>query len=111
MFLDDIVRGTRRYATAPLLDLSLFHRDWGFSLRDVVPPIRLWHGDADNIVPLAHAEHLASLIPDVELRIRPGESHLAAMAAAEEIFEALLQLWHHPSGTRSEVGPTRTARP
>jgi pimeloyl-ACP methyl ester carboxylesterase len=93
MFLDDIVRGTRRYAAAPLLDLILFHRDWGFSLRDIAVPIRLWHGDADHIVPLAHAEHLASLIPDVELRVRPGESHLGGLAATEQVFDTILRLW------------------
>ena len=105
MFLDDIVRGTRRYAAAPLLDLVLFHRDWGFLVSEVTVPIRLWHGDADNIVPLAHAEHLASLLPHVELRIRPGESHLAGMAAADEIFDALLQLW---DDSVSRDAPTRT---
>jgi pimeloyl-ACP methyl ester carboxylesterase len=99
MFLDDFVRGTRRFAAGPLLDLVLFHRDWGFSVRDIAVPIRLWHGDADHIVPLAHAKHLASLIPDVALRIRPGDSHLGGMAAAEEVFDALLRMW--PS--RSDV--------
>jgi pimeloyl-ACP methyl ester carboxylesterase len=96
MFLDDIVHGTRRWAHAPLLDLVLFNRDWGFSLGDVRVPIRLWQGDADNIVPLAHAQHLASLLPDVELRTRPNESHLGSLAAAEEIFDTVLQLWPGP---------------
>jgi pimeloyl-ACP methyl ester carboxylesterase len=111
MFLDDIVVATRQSVAAPLLDLVLFYRDWGFSLRDLVVPIRLWHGDADNIVPLAHAEHLASLLPDVELRIRPGEGHLGGMDAAEEIFEVLLGLWGQPARTattrarRGEIEP------
>jgi pimeloyl-ACP methyl ester carboxylesterase len=93
MFIDDIVRGTRRQVHAPVLDLVLFTRDWGFAVSDITVPIRLWQGDADNIVPIAHAEHLASLIPDAELRIRPGESHLGALAAADEIFGKLLEVW------------------
>jgi hypothetical protein len=36
---------------------------------------------------------MASLIPDAQLRIRPGESHLGALAAADEIFHAILDLW------------------
>jgi pimeloyl-ACP methyl ester carboxylesterase len=96
MFLDDIERGTRRWVAAPLLDLMLFHRDWGFSIRDIAVPIRLWHGDADNIVPLAHGEHLESLLADAELRVRPGESHLGGLGAAEEIFDVLLGLWGEP---------------
>lgn len=63
MFIDDIVRGSRRQAHAPLLDLVLFTRPWGFSVRDLKVPIRFWHGDADNIVPLAHAQHMAALPP------------------------------------------------
>jgi pimeloyl-ACP methyl ester carboxylesterase len=101
MFIDDIVRATRRQAHAPLLDLVLFTRDWGFAVRDITVPIRLWQGDADNIVPIAHAEHLASLIPDAELKIRPDESHLGALAAADEIFGTLLDLW--PSERTAEV--------
>jgi pimeloyl-ACP methyl ester carboxylesterase len=93
MFIDDIVRGTRRQAHAPVLDLVLFTRDWGFAVCDIIVPIRLWQGDADHIVPMAHAEHLASLIPNVELKIRRGESHLGALDAAEEIFGKLLELW------------------
>jgi pimeloyl-ACP methyl ester carboxylesterase len=93
MFLDDIVRGTRRQVHAPVLDLVLFTRDWGFAMRDITVPIRLWQGDADNIVPVAHAHHMASLIPDAQLRIRPGESHLGALAAADEVFRSVLDLW------------------
>jgi pimeloyl-ACP methyl ester carboxylesterase len=93
MFLDDIVRGTRCQTHAPVLDLVLFTRDWGFSLRDITVPIRFWQGDADNIVPTALAEHMVSLIRDAQLRIRPGESHLGALAAADEIFAAILDIW------------------
>jgi pimeloyl-ACP methyl ester carboxylesterase len=101
MFLDDIVRATRRRIEAPLTDLALFARDWGFALGEVRVPIRLWHGDADNIVPLAHGEHLAARLPDSELRIRPGESHLGGLDAAEEVLGTLLDLWPGPATGRS----------
>lgn len=93
MFLDDLVRAVRRGVGAPLADLVLFARDWGFSPSGVRVPIRLWHGDADPIVPLGHGEHLAALIPDAQLRIRPGESHLGGLDAAEEVFAEVLALW------------------
>lgn len=98
MFLEDIVRGTRRQAHAPVLDLLLFTRHWGFALRDITVPIRFWQGSADNIVPIAHAEHMVSLIRDAQLRIRPGESHLGALGAADEIFDTVLGLWPTNSG-------------
>ncbi len=37
-------------------DARLFGRDWGFRLADVKAPVRWWHGDADNIVPLRDAQ-------------------------------------------------------
>lgn len=93
MFLDDLLRGSRKGLAAPLLDFVLFCRPWGFSVRDVAVPIRWWHGDADHIVPLSHGEHVVSLLPDAELFVRPGESHLGGLGAAEEILAALLTVW------------------
>lgn len=93
MFLDDLIEACRRQGHAPVHDLVLFTRDWGFRLGDLRVPIRFWHGDADNIVPLAHAEHMATLVPDSELRIRPGESHLGSLDAVAEILDAIGDLW------------------
>lgn len=93
MFIEDIVVGARQYAAAPILDLIQFSRDWGFRLADINVPVRIWQGDADRIVPAEHAEHLAARLPDTQLRICPDESHLGVMAAAEEIFAVLLDLW------------------
>jgi pimeloyl-ACP methyl ester carboxylesterase len=93
MFIDDIVRSFRKQAHAPVLDLVLFTRDWGFSLRDIRVPIVFWQGDADNIVPSEHARHMVRLVPNAELRVRHEESHLGALDASEEIFKALLEFW------------------
>lgn len=107
MFVDDLVRAARRRIEAPLTDLTLFAREWGFSLRELRVPIRLWHGDADNIVPLQHGEHLAALIPGAELRVRPGESHLGGFDAAEEVLGEILGLW--PEDYPAESIPTNAA--
>jgi pimeloyl-ACP methyl ester carboxylesterase len=93
MFIDDILTGSRTGIRAPILDFVLFTRDWGFSVRDVVQPIRWYHGDADHIVPLAHGQHVVDLLPNAELFIRPGESHLGGLGAAEEVLTALLSAW------------------
>ena len=93
MLLDDLVRGGRNGLAAPLFDLILFCRPWGFSVRDLTVPIRWWHGDADHIVPLAQGEHLVARIPDAKMFIRPGESHLGGLGAAEEVLGNLLAVW------------------
>ena len=91
MFLDDLLNGSRKQVTAPLLDLLLFTRDWGFSLRDVHAPVRWWHGDGDHIVPLAHGRHCVELLPNAELFTMEGESHLGGLGLAEEILGGLLR--------------------
>lgn len=54
--------------------------------------MRWWHGDADPIVPLEAARCAASHLPDVELVLRPEESHLGGFAAADEVLGYLRQL-------------------
>jgi pimeloyl-ACP methyl ester carboxylesterase len=76
----------------PVFDLILFWRPWGFSLRDLRVPVHFWHGDTDNIVPLAHGEHMASLVRDASLTVRPGQSHLGGFGAADEVLDVLFQM-------------------
>lgn len=94
MFQDDLITGSRRFMHAVLLDVVHFGRPWGFSLGDIRIPVHLWYGDADNIVPLAHGEHLAKRIPHAVLRIRPGEGHLGGLGATSEILDAVLGHWN-----------------
>jgi len=93
MFQEDLLLGSRRYMQALLLDAALFGRPWGFALKDIRVPIHMWYGDADNIVPMAHGEHMAERIPDAVLRIRPEEGHLGGLGASREIFDAILGHW------------------
>jgi pimeloyl-ACP methyl ester carboxylesterase len=103
MFLDDLSDGARRLR-APVDDVILFLREWGFSLRDVRVPVKWWHGDADNIVPLAHGRHCVERLPDAELFVRPRESHLGGFGAAEEVLETLLATWNRaPSAVSSSA--------
>ena len=105
MFLQDLLSGSRRGLAAPILDFLLFCRPWGFSVRDITVPVRWWHGDADNFVPLAHGQHMVSLIPGAELYVRPGESHLGAFGTVEEILTTLLAVWDaRDSVTRAHGG-------
>jgi pimeloyl-ACP methyl ester carboxylesterase len=98
IFVADAVRASRRWFGGPLYDATLFTRPWGFSLADVRVPVRLWQGDADRIVPLAHAVHQARLLPDAVLSVRPGDGHIGSLAAADEILESLLALWPDRAG-------------
>ena len=101
MFLDDLLNGSRFQTSAPLTDLVLFTRDWGFTAAEVAVPVRWWHGDDDHIVPLAHGQHLVERLPDATLKVIAGESHLGGLGIAQDVLGALM-----------ELGPRRaTARP
>lgn len=99
MFLDDLLNGSRFQTSAPISDLVLFTRDWGFRLADVTVPVRWWHGDADHIVPFAHGRHVVDRLPDATLSAIDGESHLGGLGIAQDVISTLM-----------ELGPRRTTR-
>ncbi|WP_018180120.1 alpha/beta fold hydrolase [Jongsikchunia kroppenstedtii] len=93
MFLDDLLHGGSRRMEAPFADAIVFARDWGFKVSDVTVPVRWWHGDKDHIVPFAHGEHMVNLLPDAELHVMPGESHLGGLGMATDILTHLMDVW------------------
>lgn len=107
MFHDDLLLGGRRQMSAMFGDAVLFGRHWGFSLREIRVPVHFWFGDADNIIPLQHGEHMAGLIPDSDFRVRPGEGHLGGLGATDEILDAILGRWPQDG---SGGGFSRSAR-
>lgn len=92
MFIDDLLNGSRFQTSAPLADLILFTRPWGFEAADVRVPVRWWHGDADHIVPFRHGQHMVDRLPDATMTVVHGESHLGGLGIAEDVIDTLLDL-------------------
>ncbi len=90
MFLDDLLNGSRTQMSAPLADLILFTREWGFALADVRVPVRWWHGDADHIVPFAHGQHCVGRLPDATMTVIDGESHLGGLGITRDVITSIL---------------------
>jgi pimeloyl-ACP methyl ester carboxylesterase len=90
MFLDDLINSGRHSMRAAAYDAILFTRHWGFSVQEVTTPVTWWAGDEDNIVPLAHAQHIAPLLPNCDLRVRPGDGHLGGLGIAAEVLDTIL---------------------
>ena len=97
MFVDDLSNSSKRQFQAFVNDFILLGQPWGFRLADVNVPVRWWHGDSDPFVPLDQARRAAALLPDVELTVRPGESHLGDFAAADEVLATLAHVWRDES--------------
>jgi len=58
-------------------DIWVQGRPWSFDPSTITCPVIVVHGDDDQLVPIAHSRHTASLIPGAELRILPGVGHLS----------------------------------
>lgn len=105
MFLDDILNGSRKQFSAPLADVLLFCRHWGFDAADVSVPVRWWHGDDDNIIPYGHGVHMVDRLPDAQLFTLAGESHLGGMGAANTLLDTIVAEWDNgTTGARRPGG-------
>lgn len=93
MFLYDLITAAEGGLRAPMSDLVVFGRDWGFSLADITTPVRFWHGDADGIVPLSHGESQAKLVPGADLVLCPGGGHFAGFILAPDVLDWIDEVW------------------
>ncbi|NUR50609.1 MAG: alpha/beta hydrolase [Hamadaea sp.] len=64
--------------------LALYGLPWGFAPRTVRVPTLLWHGELDELVPVAHSRWLADRIPDATLVTHPDSSHAGHFDATRE---------------------------
>ena len=55
-------------------------------------PVQWWHGDADHIIPFEHGIHVVDRLPDAELHVMHGESHLGGLGLAKEILGTLVEV-------------------
>ena len=68
-----------------------FARPWGFEPEAVSRPVRIWQGELDRLVPVAHGRWLADRIPNATFSMAPGHGHLSLpIAYRDEILDDLL---------------------
>jgi pimeloyl-ACP methyl ester carboxylesterase len=79
------IESGRQSAKGPVYDYRAL-ADWGFELSTVRTPVSVWQGDADQLVPIAHAEDLVARARGATLHPCPGEGHLAMVTHAAEIL-------------------------
>lgn len=64
--------------------------DWGFRLQEIQIPVQLWHGEADQNIPVEMARFAAKAIPNCAAQIFSDEGHLSLFKKnAEEIILTL----------------------
>lgn len=86
MLREALRSGTRGAFHESLLSVT----DYGFRLQEIQTPIQLWHGEADQNVPVAMARFAASALPKCEAGFYPNKGHLSLFKShAAEIVRAL----------------------
>ena len=64
---------------------------WGFDIRDIRVPVKIWHGRQDRMVPVQHGQWLAANVPGAEADISDRDGHLTMIGRIGEIHDWLLQ--------------------
>jgi pimeloyl-ACP methyl ester carboxylesterase len=67
----------RQGADGLLQEMKLYTLPWGFDLAEITQPVQLWHGTADDTVPILHGRTLAERLPDCETHFVEGEGHFS----------------------------------
>jgi pimeloyl-ACP methyl ester carboxylesterase len=72
-------------------ELLLLTRPWTFRLEEIRVPVRLWHGEADGVVPVAMGRHLANVIPDCRAEFIPGGGHYLVFDRIGPLLDAMVE--------------------
>jgi pimeloyl-ACP methyl ester carboxylesterase len=70
------VESTKSGPRGVVEDYRVWSKPSGLDYASVSVPVLIWHGDADAVVPMHHAEYVAESIPTAELTVLSGVGHL-----------------------------------
>jgi pimeloyl-ACP methyl ester carboxylesterase len=71
-------------------DLLLVARPWTFRVEEIRVPVRLWHGEADPVVPVAMGRHVARAIPRCRAEFIPGGGHFLVFDRIGACLDAMI---------------------
>jgi pimeloyl-ACP methyl ester carboxylesterase len=81
----------RQGANGVLQEMRLYTEPWGFSLSEIDTPIELWHGKADETVPILHGETLAGRLPNCNSHYVENHGHFSLpINLADQILKELI---------------------
>lgn len=69
-----------------------FTRPWGLDVTAITRPVRIWQGELDQLVTVAHGQWLADRIPGATFHLAKGHGHLSlALEHRDAILDDLLE--------------------
>jgi len=93
LFVKETAEAFRQGSKGAYYDGKIYVRSWGFNLEDISPKLKvyIWHGEADEIVPVAMGRGMCKLIPNCEGKFYPDEGHYSTIFKYyEDIIDALI---------------------
>lgn len=80
----------RDHGRGALQDLALYVQPWGFQCGSIQVPTTIWHGEADAMVPIAHARWYAHTLPRTQARFLADAGHYSLpLFHTQEILHSL----------------------
>jgi pimeloyl-ACP methyl ester carboxylesterase len=77
LLTDSSREGLRNGVEGAAWEGFLYSRPWDFQLDKIQVPVRLWHGEQDNIVPASMGHYLAARIPGCQAAFSPEDGHFS----------------------------------
>ena len=80
----------RQGANGILQEMRLYTEPWGFPVEEVHTPVELWHGKADETVPILHGKTLGARLPNCQTHYMENQGHFSLpIIHGDQILEKL----------------------
>ena len=91
-FIKESAEAFRQGSKGAYHEGKIYAKSWGFNLEDISSKLKvyIWHGEADEAVPVAMGREMCNLIPNCVGKFYPGEGHYSTIFNYyEDIIDAL----------------------
>lgn len=75
-------------------DVLAYTQPWGFDVASITRPVTVWHGTADENVPVGHARWIVDQIAGAEGHLLDGHGHVSILTELESIVASIAATAH-----------------
>ncbi len=81
LFIKESAEAFRQGNKGAIYEGKLYAKHWGFSLEKISPKLKvyLWHGEVDEVVPVAMGRGVCKAIPNCEGKFYPNDGHYSTI--------------------------------
>lgn len=105
VFAETLREAFRQGSRGLAREARIYCRPWGFRPEEIRARVLLWHGELDEIVPVAMGRRISAALPDCEAAFYPEEGHFSL--AAGRVAEILSAVAERAAPRTAAPGPPR----